>query len=578
MTVTENRPTAAAASEDAAVVGPSRESGFAAAIATTDHKAIARMYILLGLAGGLLATVLTMLVALERSDISGIEVFTWGAETQTFFQAWSLGRTSLLFFCVMPLLIGLATYIVPLQVGAPSIAFPRAAAAAFWTWLLAMGIHVATVFVDGGLGVPENTSQSAQGSDVEAIELSLLSIGIVVIALLLATVCILTTVIAQRPEGMSLWDLPLFAWSMLVAGGVWLLALPVWLANLTIIWVDFRGADAVRFGRVEAIWDQLGWLFSQPMVFAFAIPVLGIVGDIVPVAARRRQASYAVMQSAIAALGFLSFGAFAQPVFNAEVSQQPLFVVMSLLLALPVLVVAGGLADTLTKGKPLFSAQLVLGLFALLMLLAGAGAAALHVSGPAIGVVREFDETWLAEVIDPLEDLLGTVIASGVMQYALFAAVIGAVAGLYHWAPKIFGRRLNPGAGVLAALALVGGTVLVALTDVINGFLDEGDQVFRTIGDRDAYAEVWDADAVELFNIVGFVGSILLIAGLALVVLDVTVSGLIGKGDAVDADDPWDGHTLEWATASPPPLGNFEQAPVGIASERPLLDWKEEDA
>lgn len=578
MTVTENRPTTAAASEDAALVGPPRESGLAAALATTDHKAIARMYILLGLVGGLLATVLTMLVALERSDISGIEVFTWGAESQTFFQAWSLGRTSLLFFCVMPLLIGLATYIVPLQVGAPSIAFPRAAAAAFWTWLLAMGIHVATVFVDGGLGVPENTSQAAQGSDVEAVELSLLSIGIVAIALMLATVCILTTVIAQRPEGMSLWDLPLFAWSMLVAGGVWLLALPVWLANLTIVWVDFRGADAVRYGRVDVIWDQLGWLFSQPMVFAFAIPVLGIVGDIVPVSARRRQASYAVMQSAIAALGFLSFGAFAQPVFNAEVSQQPLFVVMSLLLALPVLVVFGGLADTLAKGKPQFSAQLVLGLFAMGMLLAGAGAAALHVSGPAIGVVREFDETWLAEVIDPLEDLLGTVIASGVMQYALLAAVIGAVAGIYHWAPKIFGRRLNPGAGVLAALALVGGTVLVALTDVVNGFLDEGDEVFRSVGDRDAYAGVWDADAVELFNLIGFVGAILLIAGLGLVVLDVTVSGLLGKGDDADADDPWNGHTLEWATASPPPFGNFEQAPAGITSERPLLDWKEEDA
>ncbi len=521
------------------------------------------MYILLGLLGGLLSTVLTMLVALERSDISGIEVFTWGVESQTFFQAWSLGRTSLLFFCVLPLLIGLATYIVPLQVGAPAIAFPRAAAAALWAWLLAMGIHIATVFVDGGLGVPENTSQSAQGSDVEAIELSLLSIGIVVLALLLATICIITTVVAQRPDGMSLWDLPLFAWSMLVAGSIWLLALPVWLANLTIIWVDFRGADAVRYGRVEAIWDQLDWIFSQPMVFAFAIPVLGIVGDIVPVSARRRQASYAVMQGAIAAMGFLSFGAFAQPVFNAEVAQQPLFVVMGLLMMLPLLVIAGGLADTIVKGKPVFSAQLVLGLFALGMLLAGAGAALLYVSGPAIGVVREFDSTWLAEVIEPLEDLLGTVIASGVMQYVLFSAVIGAVAGLYYWAPKIFGRRLNPGAGVLAALALVGGTVLVGLTDVINGFLDEGDEVFRSVGDRDAYAGVWDADAVELFNIIGFVGAILLIAGLALVVLDVTVSGLIGKGDDTDADDPWNGHTLEWATTSPPPPGNFEQAPAG---------------
>ena len=89
-------------------------------------------------------------------------------------------------------------------------------------------------------------------------------------------------------------------------------------------------------------------------------------------------------------------------------------------------------------------------------------------------------------------------------------------------------------------------------------------------------AGVWDRDAVELFNIIGLVGSILLIAGLGLVLLDVVVSVGLGKGDDEDVDNPWTGHTLEWATLSPPPVGNFAEAPV-VTSERPLLDTQTED-
>ena len=232
MTVTEQRPEADAEQTADEAESLYESPGFAGALATGDHKVLGRMYLLFGLAGGLLALVLNLLVALERIDIGGLDILTFGSNNQ-YFQTWSLGRTSLLFFCVMPLLLGLATYVVPLQVGAPSIAFPRAAAAAFWTWLVGMGIHVATVFVDGGLGYPvlPEGFTAVQGPDPEATELSLLSIGMVGIAILLASVCIVSTVIAQRPQGMTLYDVPLFSWSMLVAGGVWLLALPVWLAT-----------------------------------------------------------------------------------------------------------------------------------------------------------------------------------------------------------------------------------------------------------------------------------------------------------------------------------------------------------
>ncbi|MFV2039463.1 MAG: cbb3-type cytochrome c oxidase subunit I, partial [Acidimicrobiales bacterium] len=449
--------------------------------------------------------------------------------------------------------------------------FPRAAAAAFWTWLVGMGIHVATVFVDGGLGYPLNPVAAAQGTDPEAIELSLLSMGMVALAVMLASICIMTTIIAQRPQGMSLYEVPLFSWSMLVAGSIWLLALPVWVANLAIAWVDFGGDDSQRYGNVANIWDQVAWLWSQPMVFAFAIPVLGIVGEIIPVAANKGQRFYSSQQTAIAVFGLLTFGAWAQPAFNSEVSHQALFVTVSLLLVVPLLVFAGGLADTLAKSRPALTGHFLLALLAFITLLVGATVAALQVLGAAIGVVREIDSGWLQEVIEPLEDLRGTVLATGAMQQALFTAVIGGIAGLYYWAPKIFGRRLNGSVGILAGLALLGGTLLSGLANVINGFLDEGDDVFRP----EAYSGVWDSDAVELFNIIGFAGAILLLVGIVLVLVDVIVSVGLGRGDTEDVDDPWLGHTLEWATTSPPPVGNFAEAPV-VTSERPLLDRRRE--
>ena len=539
--------------------------GLAGVFGTSDHKNIGRLYIFFGLSGGLLALILNILVRFERINIGSVGVLDFGSSNQ-FFQTWSLSRTTLLFFCVLPLLIGLASYIVPLQVGAPSLSFPRAAALAFWAWVIGIMIHVVTVFTDGGLGEPDPMSQFAQGMDPEATELSMLSIAMVVFALLLGTVCVLATIISQRPQGMTLFELPLFSWSMLIAGGIWVLALPVWLSNLAVSWVDFQGADALRYGAVENIWDQLSWLWSQPMIFAFAIPVLGIAGDVIPVSSGVPQRQYRVQQIAIGAMGALSFGAFVQPFFNPDVANQAVFVVMGILIILPILVFLGGLADTSIRGNLSISAHLILSVVGVLALLVAAVASAFHVSGPAIGAIQEINDSWLDGLISWLRDVQGTVLATAVMEHVLIASVIGIIAGLYYWAPKIFGYQLNRNVGILSALTLLGGLALSGGSNIINGILDEGDEVYHS----SAYEGVWDSNAVEFFNIVGAIGSILLLAGIGLVILDLTISVILRKGNDENAKDPWGGHTLEWATDSPPPTGNFTDAPV-VDNERPLL-------
>ena len=562
--MTENQTETGSNAADSAS-GPLDIGGLAGVFGTSDHKNIGRLYIFFGLFGGMLALILNILVRFERASIGSVSILDFGSSNQ-FFQTWSLSRTSLIFFCVIPLLIGLATYLVPLQVGAPSLSFPRAAALAFWAWLIGILIHVVTVFADGGLGEPNPTSQFAQGMDPEATELSILSIGMVVLALLVGTVCVISTIISQRPQGMTLFELPLFSWSMLIAGSIWILALPIWLSNLAISWVDFLGADALRYGAVENIWNQLSWLWSQPMIFAFAIPVLGIAGDIIPVSSGVSQRQFRIQQIAIGAMGALSFGAFAQPFFNPDVANQAVFVVMGILVLIPVLVFMGGLADTSIRGNLSFSAHLVLSVVGMLALLVAAAASAFHVSGPAIGAIQEINDSWLDGLITWLRDVHGTVMATAVMEHALIASVIGVVAGLYYWSPKIFGHQLNRNAGTLSAITLLGGLVLSGGSNIINGILDEGDEVFSS----SAYEGVWDTDAVEFFNIVGAIGGVLLLAGIGLVVLDLTISVILRKGNSENANDPWGGHTLEWSTDSPPPTGNFSDAPV-VDNERPLL-------
>ena len=563
-TVTENQTeTGSNAAESAS--GSLDIGGLAGVFGTSDHKNIGRLYIFFGLSGGLLALILNILVRFERINIGSVGVLDFGSSNQ-FFQTWSLSRTTLLFFCVLPLLIGLASYIVPLQVGAPSLSFPRAAALAFWAWAIGIMIHVVTVFADGGLGEPDPMSQFAQGMDPEATELSMLSIAMVVFALLLGTVCVLATIISQRPQGMTLFELPLFSWSMLIAGGIWVLALPVWLSNLAVSWVDFQGADALRYGAVENIWDQLSWLWSQPMIFAFAIPVLGIAGDVLPVSLGVPQRKYRVQQIAIGAMGALSFGAFAQPFFNPDVANQAVFVVMGILIVLPILVFLGGLVDTSLRGNLSISAHLILSVVGVLALLVAAVASAFHVSGPAVGGIQEINDSWLDGLVSWLRDVQGTVLATAVMEHVLIASVIGIIAGLYYWAPKIFGYQLNRNVGILSALTLLGGLALSGGSNIINGILDEGDEVYHS----SAYEGVWDTDAVEFFNIVGAIGSLLLLAGAGLVILDLTISVILRKGNDENVKDPWGGHTLEWATDSPPPTGNFTDAPV-VDNERPLL-------
>ena len=579
MTITEIEPDASAApvavreAMAPAVYQRLPKNILADSVSSGDHKVIGRLWILGSLLFGLFTLVADVLVRIERVDTDSVAVFT---SLTTYEQWFSMHRVSLVFLFVVPLLIGIAMVMVPLQIGAPSLAFPRAAAAALWSWVVAGAIMIVSWAMDGGLVDRSGATVS------QATQLSMLAMAAVVLSLLIASLVIITTIFTERSKGMSLYNVPLFTWSMLVAASVWLLSLPVLFSNLMVMWIDARGEAAQSFGG-EHLYEQINWIFDQPQVFAFAIPVLGILGETVPVAFRRRLKNYDMAMVAIGAFGALSFGAYAQTFFNPNANTTWLYVVGSILAFLGCCAVTAKAAGR----APVMSAHLALSVMSLVALLTAGALAAVRVldsllaplvgflnsivgffqgSGSGSGDGWEFLsdlEGWLGDTFD---EIAATSVSGAMVQLALIAGLLAGVAGLFYWASKIFGRRLPAGLGMVAGLSLLGGAMASALPDAVSGFLEQPDFA----RDPDYVAR----DGVEVLNLISLIGSFGVLAGFGLVLLAVPVAVFFGSDDDnedIDNRNPVGGHTLEWLSESPPPAGNFD-GPFIVTSEAPLLD------
>ena len=542
-----------------ASLGATPARGLAGLLSSGDHKTIGRMWIVVSLLLGAFVLVCGLLLHLERTALPGIQVF---AGIESFWQFFTLYRVGLVFLFAVPLWIGLATYMVPLQIGARGVAFPRAAASAFWVWLTGAGILVASWAIDGGL---------ASGGEQRAVELSLLSFAMVVVAQLAAVAVLLTTMFTQRPRGMSLERMPIFSWSVLVACAVWLLSLPVLVANLVIMWVDLRGPSAVRYGAGQNLFEQVSWVFEQPQVFVFAIPAVGVIGEILPVAFGAPQRRWGVMLSLIGLVGVFSFGAGLQRFFSPAAQTTPLYVVSGIVLAFLVVALLGGWADLGRSGRrlPRPSGHLALALSALGVLVFAAVVGFIRVLGGAVGFLRSFarhNESWQSDLdsaLAPLDDLRGTTAGAGLLELVVMAAVLGAVAGLFYWSPKIFGRKASHAAGFGVAGILGAGGLLVGLTGLVAGFLGQPDRPSKN----------FSSGGAEVAAVLGAVGVIGILLGLGIVMI-VTMRGAaqLARG-ASTVPDPWGGHTLEWVAASPPSVDNFaDQAVAPVRSAHPLWD------
>ncbi len=535
MAVTETPPeTVDAASAAATSSTPPQPSGLAAVLGSGDHKVIGRLYIATALILGALVVVLGEAFAIEGIAPKTLDVFP----SDSVFQLFTLARVGTLFFLALPLTIGVALVVVPLQVGSRTVAFPRAAAASYWGWLLGSGLLLTSYAMNGG----------PLGGSREGVNLWIASMGLLVLSVLVAAVSLATTVIALRPAGLYLSRAPLFAWSVLVAALMWILTLPVLFGLIVLMYVDHRHGGSSYLGAPTALYPSIQWVFRNPQIYVVAIPVLGFFGDVLHTVSGARMKLQPVAQAAIAAFGLLSFGAFLVAPSSAALDSF-LVIGMGLLAVLPLLALAAACADVFRTGSFKLRAAVLYAISAFLILL-------LAVAAGAVGSIPDLLDA-------PKGGSLGdNIFFLGVGHAAMLAAVIAGIGGIHWWATKIGRQPANEKLGMLAPLVLLLGAALTVIPDLVAGIT--GDELQRNADWTGGYAGTNGAVAAGIA-----------LVGLGVLIAVISFLPLLKRSDDAPAD-PWDGLTLEWLTASPPPLANFaEDLPV-IASAEPLIDLREE--
>lgn len=534
MTVTADAPAAAPASESTAP--RPAPTGLAGVLGSGDHKVVGRIWLAASLVHLALVGVISVLLSAERIDPATLSIFG----TSTVVQADTFRFIGGIFLFVVPLTVAVATAIVPLQVGASTLAFPRAAAAAAWTYLLGGGLVLASYGIDGGPG----------GTDKDGKVLFVVAFTLVLVALAVAWISIATTVLALRTQGMGLLRVPLFAWSALVAGGVWILTLPA-LAGLSILsYLDAR-YDGFIDGSAGGMYARIAWAFGTPAIYVLAIPVVGFVGSVIPVFSQTRHQQHRVAVGLIGALGAFSIGAWTAPNLGGTLPwlYDGPWIAVSILAIVPVLGLLGLWALTAKQGKLVLGSPLLFGIVSALLALLGIAAGAVQAIKPVKTLVDDGSTT-----------LYGTSWSTGVTALLLLAGAAAAIGGVVYWAPKLIGRQLHEGGARLVALLVFVGAAVGGLATLAAGLMGEPGPT--------ALAPTDNLDLIKTLDVVVTAGdAILVAAGLVFVLL--LLKAIVGKETC--ADDPWTGHTLEWATTSPPPLGNFTSVPK-VTSEAPLYD------
>jgi cytochrome c oxidase subunit I+III len=514
-------------------------------VGTVDHKRIGILYLwtALGffLVGGCEALLVRLQLAVPRAAFLSPEAFN---------QIFTMHGTTMIFLVVMPVLTGMANYLVPLMIGARDVAFPRLNAMAYW--LFPMGGFVLHFSWMAG-GAPNvgwfsyaPLSETPYTGIVKGMDYWAIALLILGASTIAGAINLIATILSVRAPGMTMRRVPLFVWMVFVNSILTILALPALTASCVLILAD-RLFGAHLFlpsaGGSAVMWQHFFWSFGHPEVYIMVLPAFGMVSEIIPVFSRKPIFGYAFVAASTVAIAVLSFGVWAHHMFAVGLGRvaDAFFAASSLLIAVPTGVKIFNWVATMWGGAIRMKTAM---LFAVAFLVQ-------FVVGGLSGV------TFAVAPIDWQTTDTYYVVAH--FHYVLFGGTAFAVMGaIYYWFPKMTGRMLDERLGRIHFWMMCIGFNLTFFVQHFLGLMGMPRRVYT-------YPDLpyWGA-----LNMVSTVGAFVLGASALVLVANIIASLRAG---AIAGNNPWNAWTLEWAATSPPPEHNFDAVPP-VHDRRPLWD------
>jgi cytochrome c oxidase subunit 1 len=466
----------------------------------------------------------------------------------TFNQIFTLHGTAMIFLVIAPFAVGLANFLIPLQIGAPDMAFPRLNAASYWIFLFGGLVIFAGAFTNEGAAaagwyayapLSEIKISTGLGQDFWIIGVAMVSE-----ATILTAVNFVVTIFVYRAPAMTMWRIPIFSWEMIATALLIFMAFPSLTASLLLLFLDRRfGGHAFdpAYGGSAVLYQHLFWFFGHPEVYVMILPYFGIVSEIIATFSGKPLFGYTGMVLSAFAIAGLSMGVWAHHMFTTSAVNDPFFSFVSFLIAVPTGIKFFNWICTMWGGCVRFTTPMLFALGFLMNFLIG-GVTGVMVASPPI----DFQANASYFIVAHFHYTLG-----GGSFFAVFAAI-------YFWWPKIFGYRLREGLGKVHFWLTFVGFNLTFLPMFFMGWFGLPRRVFT-------YPNV---GAVPALNLVATFGTYILVVGALVFVADLIVSA---RDKEPAGENPWGAFTLEWATSSPPPEHNFHALPP-IRSAHPLFD------
>jgi cytochrome c oxidase subunit 1 len=512
---------------------PTKITGFWSWFTTVDHKKIGLMYagsaFVFFLVGGLEALVIRAQLAGPNGHIVNARVYN---------EIFTMHGLTMIFLFVMPMSAGFFNYLIPLMIGARDVAFPRLNAFSFWVFILGGLFLYSSWFLggapDGGWFGYAPNSVVDPGPGMTFYALGLIITGIASSA---GAINLAITVINMRAPGMSLFRMPVFVWMGLVVQFLLVFALPIITVDLFELLFDRRWHTNffnTAAGGDPVLWQHLFWLFGHPEVYVLILPAFGIISEIIPVFSRKPLFGYQFVVFSGISIGFIGFGVWAHHMFAVGLGPvaNTAFGISTAIIAIPTGVKIFNWMATMHGGDLKFDAPMLFAIGTVTMFVIGGLSGVTHAVVPS-----DYQQTDTYYVVAHF-------------HYVLFGgAVFGLFGGMFYWWPKIFGRQLNEKLGkVQFWIMIVGFNLTFGPMHVLglNGMIRREYTYPASLG-------------LTFWNQVASTGALIIAISVLLFIINVAITRR--KPAGLLNEDPWDARTIEWMTACPPPVYNFEEIP-----------------